>query len=82
MTTTRRKLFHGKIALLRKSCKDKNMNTRKTSDPYTTMKIPRSLLRQLRIQAALKNKFLYQLIAELLVQEIENKDENGARTIN
>jgi len=45
------------------------------------MKIPRSLLRQLRIQAALKNKFLYQLIAELLVQEIENKDENGARTI-
>jgi hypothetical protein len=51
------------------------MNTRKTSDPFQTMKIPASLLRQIRIIAAQKGKRLYQVVAEMVVREIEKNKE-------
>jgi len=47
------------------------MKTRQTNDEFTTIKIPESLRRQLRLLAAQKNKFIYQVIAELVVREIE-----------
>ena len=45
--------------------------TRPVEDSYTSIKIPESLRRQLRLLAAQKNKFIYQVIAELVVEEIE-----------
>ena len=53
-------------------------STRSSGDPYTTMKLPSSLLHQLRILAARKNKFLYQVVAELLVREIESGREESS----
>ncbi|MBP7262827.1 MAG: hypothetical protein KBB32_01540 [Spirochaetia bacterium] len=47
------------------------MKTRQTNDEFTTIKIPESLRRQLRLLAAQKNKFIYQVIAEMAVREIE-----------
>lgn len=53
--------------LLQDTC----MKTRQTNDEFTTIKIPESLRRQLRLLAAEKNKFIYQVIAEMAVREIE-----------
>lgn len=75
----RREVFRCKMATIRNSSKAKYMNTRKESDPFKTMKIPASLLRQLRILAATKGVYLYQLVAELLVREIERKNEEATR---
>jgi hypothetical protein len=47
------------------------MKTRQANDEFKTIKIPESLRRQLRLLAAEKNKFIYQVIAELVVREIE-----------
>jgi hypothetical protein len=53
-------------------------STRSSGDPYATMKLPSSLLHQLRILAAKRNLFLYQLIAQLLVREIESGRERSS----
>jgi hypothetical protein len=45
--------------------------TRIVEDSYTSIKIPESLRRQLRLLAAEKNKFIYQVIAEAVLKEIE-----------
>ncbi len=47
------------------------MKTRQTNDEFTTIKIPETLRRQLRLLAAQKNKFIYQVIAEMVIKEIE-----------
>jgi hypothetical protein len=53
--------------------------TRIVEDSYTSIKIPESLRRQLRLLAAQKNKFIYQIIAELVWKEIElmNRNKSG-----
>jgi hypothetical protein len=49
---------------------DKCMKTTKqNTDPYTSIKVPESLRRQLRILAASREQFIYQLIASLLLKE-------------
>jgi hypothetical protein len=45
--------------------------TRSVEDSYTSIKIPESLRRQLRLLAAEKNKFIYQVIAEMVLKEVE-----------
>jgi hypothetical protein len=43
------------------------------------MKIPESLIYQLRVMAARKNKYIYQVVAELLLREFESNQEAEAR---
>jgi hypothetical protein len=43
--------------------------TRVETDAFTSIKIPMSLKRQLRILAAQKDKYVYQIIAELVYRE-------------
>ena len=50
--------------------------TRSVEDSYTSIKIPESLRRQLRLLAAEKNKFIYQVIAELILKEVERMSRN------
>jgi len=50
-------------------------STRPSADQFTTMKLPSSLLHQLHILAARKNKYMYQVIAEMIVYEIESLKE-------
>jgi len=50
--------------------------TRSVEDSYTSIKIPESLRRQLRLLAAEKNKFIYQVIAELVFKEVERMSRN------
>jgi hypothetical protein len=50
--------------------------TRSVEDSYTSIKIPESLRRQLRLLAAQRDQFIYQIIASLVVQEIERLSGN------
>jgi hypothetical protein len=47
------------------------IQTKLVEDSYTSIKVPDSLRRSLRLLAAQKNKYIYQVIAELVVKEIE-----------
>ncbi|GAB1431586.1 hypothetical protein MASR2M29_02110 [Spirochaetota bacterium] len=57
--------------LLQNLLQDIYMKTRQSNDEFTTIKIPESLRRQLRLLAAQKNKFIYQILAEMVLKEIE-----------
>jgi len=48
------------------------MRTRNSSDSFKSIKIPASLLHQLRIIAASRDQYIYQLIASMLIREIED----------
>jgi hypothetical protein len=50
--------------------------TRSVEDSYTSIKVPESLRRQLRILAAQKNKYIYQVIAEMLLNEFERNEQD------
>jgi len=47
------------------------MRIRSESDPYVSIKIPSSLKKRLLVVSAVRNEFLYQTIAFMLVREIE-----------
>ena len=47
-------------------------STKKVEDAYTSIKVPDSLRRQLRIVAAQRDQYIYQLIAQMLLKEIED----------
>jgi hypothetical protein len=49
--------------------------TRQVEDLYTSIKIPESLRRQLRLLAAQRDQFIYQVIASMVVKELEANTE-------
>jgi hypothetical protein len=50
--------------------------TRSVEDTYTSIKVPDSLRRQLRMMAARKDKYIYQVIAEMILNEIERNEQD------
>jgi hypothetical protein len=54
--------------------KDKIMkHTRRKDDKFVSIKVPAKLLRLLKQMAIDRNKFLYQVIAELIYNDISEK---------
>jgi hypothetical protein len=46
--------------------------TRSVEDGYTSIKVPESLRRQLRILAAAEDRFIYQVIASMVLRKFED----------
>jgi hypothetical protein len=55
------------------------MKTRQNEDLYTSIKVPDSIRKHLKLIAAKENRFIYQVLADMVLLYIESKETSSIR---